>query len=394
MKFESYIFILFFLFLISCKKETASDEADAPQVVSQDSIVALSSSTLVTTLNGFSFEAAFINTEPQAYPYLWLQYIDDYLDSTRIVVNNQNAAQSITVYLCSNHANGVATRSFDHTTFPNDRSNTIHFAFNHPQFLLQWYERTDGPIVTVGNLFGINTSTANTFTGMLPQYQFEFLDRYLIRYISGISLYPFHYQNWSDEQPFVVTEELSEPIAWDHWFDETWSTWPYDVKSNMYTGFVNNSNNITYVGIAKGNQNLDTIHINNLTYAQFSATSSQIFLDKSGDILFLGLVNDIPGTSSREVSMYKYEIATAQMIPLFEKQPLSGSFIPNKLIKGRFWGSPIGSSIMVMDRTGATSTINGPASAFAYGFKFGRNKLYFIALDGNIPRLEVYSIQI
>jgi|JI10StandDraft_1071094.scaffolds.fasta_scaffold165364_1 hypothetical protein len=386
-----FILLVFSMFLVSCKKEESADTTGTPQVSLPDSIVAVNSSVLVSALNGFAFEAGFINTEPLAFPDLWLQYIDDYMDSTRIIMNNQNIAKSITYYLCSNHANGVVTRSFDHVTFPNNQRNSMVCSFNHPQFLVQWYVPSTGELTTVGNVFGFNTSVSKTFTGMAPQYTYEFLDRYLIRYISGISIYPFHHQNWNDEPQFIATQELYEPVAWDHWYDESWGTWPYSVQANMYTGFVNSSNDTTYIGIAKGSLNLDTIHFRQATYTQFSAASAQVFLDKSGDTLFLGMVNNIPGTSSREISLYKYEISTAQLIPLFEKQALSSSFSVYKFRKGRFFSSPSPSSVQVMDKTGAITTLTGPVSSYSSNIIFGRNKIYFVVQNSAIPRLEVYS---
>ncbi|MBK7966575.1 MAG: hypothetical protein IPK10_15750 [Bacteroidetes bacterium] len=168
-------FLFITLFLVSCKKEESKDDTNIPQVNLPDSIMALNSSTLVTNLNGFSFEAAFINTEPIAFPFLWLQYIDDYMDSTRIIMNNQNAFQTITYYLCSNHANGLVTRSFDHVTFPNNQVNTIKISFNHPQFLVQWYVPPTGELTTVGNVFGFNTSVSKLLLGCCLNINMSFL---------------------------------------------------------------------------------------------------------------------------------------------------------------------------------------------------------------------------
>ena len=162
----------------------------------------------------------------------------------------------------------------------------------------------------------------------------------------------------------------------------------------MYTGFVNSSNDTTYVGLAKGTTNLDTLYFRQATYTQFMASSASVYLDKSGDTLYLGLINNIPGTSNREISLYKYEIANAQLVPLFEKQSLASSFQVLKFNKGRFFANATATGIQVMDKTGAISTINLPTTAYGAGVKFGRNKLYHIMSDGNIPRVEVYSLPI
>ena len=379
----------------SCKKEETAEETHTPQVNLPDSIVAVNTSTLITGLNGFKFEAAFINTEPQAFPYLWLQYIDDYMDSTRIVMNNQNIAQSITHYLCSNHHNGNMTRAFDHTTFPNNVSNSLSFSFNHPQFLLHWYCRSTGEFTTVGNVFGMDTHVSQIFTGMNAQYRYELLDRYLIRYISGISIWPFHHQNWTDQPQFVATQELSEPIAWDHWYDESWNAWPYDVQSNMYTGFLNSSNDTSYVGIAKGLLNLDTLYFRQATYSQFVANTSSLFLDKSGDTLFLGLKNIIPGTSNQEeISLYQYNVTVGQLTPIYEKVALTSPLAVYKFSKGRFYCNISATGVEMKDRDGSITTIPFPTGIYGGQLRFGRDKMYYIVSNPDIPRVEVYSFPI
>ena len=78
MKFTLLSLITLSLFISSCKKEETKEETPQPQVNLPDSIVVLNTSTLVSALNGYSFEAAFINTEPVAYPYLWLEYPNRY----------------------------------------------------------------------------------------------------------------------------------------------------------------------------------------------------------------------------------------------------------------------------------------------------------------------------
>ena len=358
MKFTLLSLITLSLFISSCKKEETKEETPQPQVNLPDSIVVLNTSTLVSALNGYSFEAAFINTEPVAYPYLWLEYVDDYLDSTRIVMNNQNSSQTITYYLCSNHKNGILTQAFDHITYPNNVRNNIRFSFNHPQFLLQWYVPSTGELTTVGNVFGMNTHISQTFTGMSAQYQYEFLDRYLIRYISGISLWPFQHQNWSDQPQFI-----------------------------------NSSNDTTYVGIAKGQLNLDTLYFRQATYAQTSANSCQVFLDKSGDTLFFGLSVIIPGTTNQhEISLYKYELSSAQLTPVYEKQILANPFQIAGFNKGRFYGNITSSGIQMINRDNSISTQSVPTTSLGGQFKFGRNKLYYIVSELNIPRVEVYSI--
>ena len=58
MKFTLLSLITLSLFISSCKKEETKEETPQPQVNLPDSIVVLNTSTLISALNGYSFEAA------------------------------------------------------------------------------------------------------------------------------------------------------------------------------------------------------------------------------------------------------------------------------------------------------------------------------------------------
>lgn len=379
--------------LISCNKDD-NDQTPPVQTAQEDSIVTGNNSTLVSGLNGFQFEASFTNTEPVAFPYLDIAYIDDYQDSVRIVTVNQDEFASITEYLTSNHYGGVYTRGFNHAGFPNNQYGNMKYSFHHSQFLLNWWVPATGEITTVGNVFGMNTSVSKTFTGGASQYSYEFMDQFLIRYISGVSLWPFHHQNWSDSPQFVVTQESSEPKAWDHWYDESFSTFPYDVKSNMYTGFLNVRNDTAYVGIAKGDVNLDTIYFRQATWSQFNGIDSKGFLDKSGDTLWFGLINNIPGSLSQEVSVYQFLVSAGQLLPLYLKQPLTVQYNNIKFYKGKFYAVEPAGGYKRIDRNGTITQMPVPATSHALTYKFSRNKFYAIVRQLTPPKIEVYSIDI
>jgi hypothetical protein len=367
----------------SCSEddEPTADTVQPP--LTDDSITARNTSELITSLNGFRFEAAFENTEPLNYPYLWVAHIEDYLDSVRIVTLNQNVDLTITKYLASNFYGGSVTRQFDHRSFPNNVSNSTSFAFNHPQFLLQWYVRSTGELTTVGQLFGLNTGVSQTFTGMLPQYSYEFLDRFLLRYISGISIWPFDHGSWGDQPQFVATSELSEPTAWDHWYDETWAVFPYNVQSN--------------IGVAKGNLNLDTVTLDYHPVYAYDRLSCHVYLDKSGDTLYMGLINNVPGiTTSLENSLYYYVLGSNQINSIYEHLPFSHSANNVEFHKGSFYAVPLAGGYRErIDKSGTVSAIQFPATTFGVQLKFSKNKLYAIVTDsGNRKRVEIYSKQL
>ena len=142
MKNKSILKLLFlasFFILNSCSKsDDETSKTPTPQPVNTDKyIITDNQSKLVSNLNGFRFEGGFGTKEPVAYPYLWLQYVDDYKDSTRVLILNQDSFSSITKHFVANIHNGKTTRYFDHGTFPNNASNKASIRFNHPSFILK-----------------------------------------------------------------------------------------------------------------------------------------------------------------------------------------------------------------------------------------------------------------
>lgn len=115
----SALLVIFTVINISCQKsDNPPDEPDPSDT--NRYILTYNDSKLVSSLDGYRFEAAYGTSEPLAYPYLWVQYVDDYLDSTRVLLLNQNDNKDITQYQVSNHYNGNITRYFNHASFPND----------------------------------------------------------------------------------------------------------------------------------------------------------------------------------------------------------------------------------------------------------------------------------
>ncbi len=377
---------------LSCQKpDDPSDENPIVPPSDNTYIVPSNESKLVSNLNGFLFEGAYTTSEPVSYPFLWVQYADDYLDSTRVLVLNQNEFKSITTYMVGNHYNGKLSRKFNHASFPNNVSNSMSFAFDHPGFLINWYDKINGTITTIGTIFGINTQMSQIFTGMNDQYTYQFVRRFLIRYISGISLWPFNYGNWADELPFVVTSELSAPKAIAHYYDETFSTFPYDVKSNMYSAFFNSTNEATYIGIAHGDNNLDTIVLNHNNPDWYDAQTCNAFIDRDANTLYLAFMINVPNQVDIRTSLYKMEIGTNELQELYSDKQLTYQMAAFK--KGCFFGTPAsGGNIMKINQMGEPEQILLPQSLSSMTLLFGTEKLFVVAhKDDTEKRVEIYS---
>lgn len=384
------LFFILTVMLVSCQKpEGNTDEPDPSD--SFKYIVTHNDSKLVSDLNGYRFDAAFSAGEPAAYPYLWVQYVDDYLDSTRVLVLLQNDQKTITQYLVSNQFNGNSTRRFDHGSFPNNVSNSMSVNFNHPIFILNSYDAKNGTITETGTVFGINTQVSNIYTGVLDQYGYQFLNRYLIRYISGISLWPYNYPNGSDQPQFLATSELSEPKAIGHYFDETWSEFPYDVQSNMYSGFFQSTYAGTYMGISKGAVTLDTIFLNSNPPEWYSPQLCKAFVDKYADTIYLGVLVNVPNEIEMRASLYKMDVATNNMTVVYSD--VSFPYGYSYFRRGSYYSvPPQGGQLVKINEKGLEETIQVPATTYSFSLMFSRNKIFAIVSDpGSGSRIEVYS---
>jgi hypothetical protein len=380
----------FILILVSCKKSGNLPDDDPDPSDSSKYILTHTDSRLVTDLNGYRFDAAFTTSEPANYPFLWVQYADDYLDSTRLLVLIQNDEKTITQYMVTNNYNGNMTRKFDHASLSNNAESMV-YNFNHEMFLLNSYDPETGTISETGTVFGMNTQVSQIYTGVLDQYGYQFMNRYLIRYISGISLWPFNYPNWSDQPQFIATSELSEPKAIGHYFDETWTTWPYDVQSNMYSGFFQSTYDGTYIGISKGTTTLDTIFLNTNPPEWYNVQVCKAYVDKVADTIYLGVIINVPNTIEMRASLYKMDLTSNQMIKLYSD--ITYPYGYTYFRKGSFYAiPPQGGQFIKINKQGLEENIPLPATTYGISLKFSRNKIFAIIREaGSDARTEVYS---
>lgn len=374
----------------SCNKEKSPDDQPSVPVDSGRYIVSFNQSQLVTNPNGFRFESAFGTAEPAAYPYLWVQYADDYNDSTRVVILNQNDDKTITKHLVVNTFNGNISRKFDHGSFPNNVSNSMSFAFEHPSFLLFWYDKVNGTITQTATIYGMNAQVSQIFTGMQDQYSYQFLNRYLIRYISGISLWPFNHANWYDETQFVATSELSAPKAIGHYFDETYASFPYDVVHNMYSGFFQSTFDGTYAGIAKGSANLDTVMLNKNPPDWYNAQLCKAYIDKVGDTLYLGILTNLPNEIQMVASLYRMVEGSGEMTELYSN--LSFSYQNVWFRRGAYYTfTSTNGKLVMLNTRGQEEIIPLPVSTSAVSIMMSKNKIFAIANDMSSRRVEIFS---
>lgn len=389
MTFKKLLQISFIIILTSCSKpeEETSNELQPPVVVTDKYIITDNQSKLVSNLNGFRFEGGFGTKEPVAYPYLWLQYIDDYKDSTRVVILNQNSFKTITTRFVANIRDGKTSRYYDHGSFPNDVSNKASFRFNHPSFILNMIDKANGTFTETGVVFGLKTQV-NRPLNWLNSYKYELIDKYIIRYISGISFWPQSASSGTDEPQFIATSELSDPKAVGHYINEDFPTFPYDIKANMYSGFFQSTNEKTYIGFAKGSENLVTLTLNNNPPNWYNAQICKAFLDKVGETLYLGVLINVPNTAILKSSLYKLDLTTNTIEALYTEKEFNYS---NPVFKRGCFYTFDGTKHIKINTNGGIEPISIPESSVGVQVYYGRNKIFAVSTDTNASRIEVYS---
>ncbi len=383
------LFLASFFILNSCSKsDDETSKTPTPQPVNTDKyIITDNQSKLVSNLNGFRFEGGFGTKEPVAYPYLWLQYVDDYKDSTRVLILNQDSFSSITKHFVANIHNGKTTRYFDHGTFPNNVSNQASIRFNHPSFILNMIDATNRNFSETGVVFGIQ-SQVNRPLNWLNNYRYELIDKYIIRYISGVSFWPQLASNGTDEPQFVVTGELSDPKAIGHYIDENFPNPPNDIKNNIYSGFFQSTLEKTYVGISKGSENLATIFLNNNPPNWYNPHTCKAFLNKVGETLYLGVLINVPNTAIVKNSLYKMDLTTNKMTALYTDKEFNYS---NPTFKNGCYYLFDGTKHIKINTSGDIEPVNIPESALGVQIRYGRNKIFAIITDTSARRVEIYS---
>jgi len=343
----------------------------------------------VGDLKGFRFEGAIRTAEPVAYPYLWVAHLDSYKDSTRVVVLLQNEFKSITQAKVFNFRDGRASRSFTTSSVPNNQSNSMRFQFHHPSFLITSVNPKTGNYNETGVLFDKPTQT-NRGLNWLNSYNWGFVENRIVRFISGISLWPYNTLNGSDEPQFVATGELSDPKAVSHHFVEGAPNFPHDLKSNMYSGFFNSTLEASYVGISKGATNLDTAWISNLDPTLYIHSACMAVLDKKDDTLYLGVSIPLPGSNLGKLSLYRLVEGENLLTPLYRdlEPPTDGSL--QKFRAGRYYVAQ-GTSTSILSADGTLKPFDLPTGKFGFAISYGRDKIFGVAYSSDLKYLEIYS---
>ena len=112
----------------------------------------------------------------------------------------------------------------------------MDFAFDHENLTLQSWHTTDKYFYQI-NQQGQETSYFITGGTTLNT---KLIKNHLLRFISGISIWPYQVVSQQDEPQYLLTSELSDMAVLNYFFDKTYET---EGLNSIYTGFFYPSNN-------------------------------------------------------------------------------------------------------------------------------------------------------
>jgi hypothetical protein len=345
--------------------------------------------TLVTNLNGYRYEGTFKETvEPSLYldPVIW--HIEEYMDSIRLIFSTEYEINVQTTYhrwtVQSLHK-GKVNRQYEAS---NGALNPIDykFAFNQEAFQLYGYSVPQSYVT----LFAKGKSPAGFYLSK-PNNNFTFLfnENYTVFFGSASSIYSFEnkYQKYTAPAPtqgYVLTSEPS--VAWADYVinDDALSATLF--REEIITCFFNATLDNNYIGIAKGQQTLDTLVVNK-NPPNWYYPVTYVNASKLGNIVYLGLRKKKGLSMPDDISVYKMDLTEKIIRPVY-KNIDAPALNEQAFVAGRFYyfGKMLNDSGQLVDI---------PLPTFASGvslirYHYGATRL-FIVLQKDLNQIELYS---
>lgn len=297
------------LFVTSCKKDnTDNTNSDSYQFVSD--------------LKGFEYVGAFEEADAPAYYANPEEFIvEEYLDNTRALVMTQSTIDNPPDrkrWYMLNFKGGKLTETITppEKTGP-DWGNFMQFCFDHENFAIQSWHTTDKYFYEL-NKSGGERSYFITGGNNLGTF---LIKNHLLRTISETSFWPYSTLNQNDEPQFLLTSELSAMYNIDYFFDSE----NYDTQGSqsIYTGYFYPSYDGNWIGVARGNQTLDTVLISHDPPLFYNKFLCKTYVEKHGNIINLVFIkNKFNPNTDQDISFYQLDMTTNVLTPVLENKSL------------------------------------------------------------------------
>jgi hypothetical protein len=184
----------------------------------------------------------------------------------------------------------------------------------------------------------------------------------------------------------ILTSESS--VAWADYIMDDDEPSSSVFRDGIYTGFFNATlDKSNYIGIAKGQQTLDTLVINKNPPTMYYPIT-EVYMSRLGNKIYLGLIKIKALYSSNDVSVYEMDVNEKIIRPVFKNVPE-----PNQdgvFVRGKFYYST-----KTLTSTGQLEdiplpTLVGDARIMAGNVFFGETKI-LVVVQKDSDLLELYS---
>jgi hypothetical protein len=345
--------------------------------------------TLVTNLNGYRYEGTFNEVlDPVQFqePVIW--HIEEYGDSIRLIFTTYDTNLERYRWTIQSLYKGKVNRQFEGAfgvTNPHD----FRFAFNHETFQLYGYD-TPNSYVTI---FTKNTPSSGFYLSKPNNnFPYSFSENYTVFFGSASSIYSYEnkFQKYTAPAPtigYVLTSESS--VAWaDHILnDDALSATLF--REEIITCFFNATlDKFNYIGIAKGQQTLDTLVVNANNPSIYYPVSF-VYASVTDNKVYLGLKKKKGPSMPDDISLYEMDLTEKIIRPVFKNIDAPNSNI-SAFVRGKFYFS---NHTKVMNNSGQLEDIPSPTLAAGAGIStifFGKTRVFF-EVRKNFILTELYS---
>jgi hypothetical protein len=220
-------------------------------------------------------------------------------------------------------------------------------------------------------------------------FPYRFNENYTVFFGSASTIYVHEnkLQKYTAPAPNIGYVLTSEPsVSWaDYIFNDDAASGTL-FREEIYTGFFNATLNSNYIGIAKGQQTLDTLFINkNVPTIYYSGTG--VYLSRDEQKIYLTLIKLKGPSSPSDISLFEMDINEKIIRPVFQNKDLPGVGM-SAFVRGKLYYTT-----KVLNRSAVLEDLPLPAlvaNASIGSIIYGETKMFLI-VQKDSDALEVYS---
>lgn len=367
--------------IVACITVACSPESDDPGVDGGDK------PELVVDLKGYRYEGTFRETaEPTAYrePTIW--HLEEYQDSLRVLFTTYDRVTEFYRWTVFSLHKGKVNRKFEpYRGTPNPAKHK--FAFNHKDFELLAYSVPESYVTYLSKTKAPSGFYLSKINSTFP---YRFHQNYTVFFNGEASIYSYenNQQRYTAPAPtssYVLTSEPS--VAWADYVIHDDAASATLFREEIITCFFNATlDRYNYIGIAKGQQTLDTLVVNNYVPTLYYPITS-VFASQVGNTVYLGLKKIKGQYQQDDISVYKMDLTEKIIRPIYKNIDAPHMNVW-AFVAGKFYYNG-----QMLNEAGQLVDIPLPEfvpNVWVMRYHYGASRLY-IVLQKDVDWIELYS---